>query len=447
MSNLAYKNWLQGCCLRGAGNDNFPLQKGSKGQRVTQLQILLNRSGAGLTADGVFGAMTESALNKYYGVTSVVSQYAFDQIYKIEGLQNKVTGAKQAAADAKSAKDAQAAKYEAAKNNTVTVGNETVKVPEDTKGKFDAMLKVDYSTFANLAQLGAALQTMQDKILAHAAEVKKQTAIYGPYSYEASVSGKWKGKPYGLFPSLNAAADFSGKWKKGFDVYKKVKTNYDKRQAEYRNNVTLRAAKAINEVKDTVIAKAKSTFSKFKKWALSGTDESLGDGGLISGPVLIVAGIAVTALALVVMGAMVINYLKQTSIDAEDVAKAQTDIKSLISSEEKEKAELYKKAEEAKAAGDIQGAKQFTEAAVKKEETISELKKESVEIFKDQQAIDKIKEEKGGIFEQIGDNAGKIATAGVALLVVGLVWQNKDSFKAKAKKEEVQQPEELKEAA
>jgi hypothetical protein len=438
MTKFNYIGWLQG--FGSQGNDQFPLKKGSKGQRVARVQMLLNRWGAGLTEDGVFGANTEKALSKYYDITSVENQTKFDLLYKIETLQNKASKAKENAESAK-------ANYEKAKSNTtVTVGKETVKVPEDTQGKFDAMLKVDYSTFANLAQLGAALQTMQDKILAHAAEVKKQTALYGPYSYAAATSGAWKGKPYGLFPSLNAAADFSGKWKKGFDVYKKVKTNYDKRQAEYRNNVTLRAAKAISEVKDTVIAKAKSTFSRFKKWALSGTDESLGDGGLISGPVLIVAGIAITSLALVVMGAMVINYLKQTSIDAEDVAKAQTDIKGLIASEEKEKAELYKKAEEAKAAGDTQGAKQFTEAAVKKEETISELKKESVEIFKDQQAIDKIKEEKGGILNQLGDNAGKIATAGVALLVVGLVWQNKDSFKAKAKEKE-ETPEVLQEAA
>jgi len=416
MSNIAYQSWLNGIVLTGKGDDNFPLQKGSKGQRVTRIQMLLNRAGAGLKEDGDFGAKTEAALKTYYGATSVADQSAFDKLYRQEAAKNHVKPATQ----------------------TLTVNNQKVEVPKNTKEEFDAMLKVDYSNFANLAQLGAALQTMQSRILAHAAEKKKQEAALGPYSYTAATTGKWKGKPYGLFTSLNAAADYMAKWKAGVAVYERVKKNYEKRQAEYRNSSVLKAAKLINEVKDKVVSKAKNLYASFKKWALSGTETEveLGDGGLISGPVLIVAGIAITAVALTIMAGFVVSYSNKTALDAEDLEKAMKENEKLIAGEEKDRDELYKKAEEAKAKGDAATAKQFTDAAIKKEESISELKKENVEALTTQQEITKLKAKEGGIFTQLGDNAGKVALAAGGLLLIGLAWQNRDAIKERVNKKQ-----------
>lgn len=416
MSQVAYKSWLSGIILNAPGNDSFPLQRGSKGQRVTRIQMLLNRAGAGLKEDGDFGAKTETALKTYYGVTSVADQAAFDKLYKQEAAKNYKPKTE---------------------TQTITVNDKKVEIPKTTKEEFDAMLKVDYATFGNLAQLGATLQTMQNRILAHGAEKKKQEAALGPYSYAAATTGNWKGKPYGLFSSVNEADAYMQRWKKGVATYERVKKAYEKRQAEYRNSPTLKAAKAISEVKDKLVSNAKNLYSKFKKWALSGTEEvELGDGGLISGPVLIVAGIAITTIALAVMAGFVTSYAKGTALDAEDVETARKENEKLIKSEEKDRDELYKKAEERKAAGDAAGAKQFADAALKKEESISQLKKKNVEVLSAQQDIEKIKAEndEGSIFKQIGDNAGKIVIAGAGLLLVGLAWQNRDTIKEKVSK-------------
>lgn len=58
-----------------SGNDNFPLQIGSRGDKVKQLQTAINKkTSAGLTVDGVFGELTKSNLQgrlgyQYYPVT------------------------------------------------------------------------------------------------------------------------------------------------------------------------------------------------------------------------------------------------------------------------------------------------------------------------------------------------------------------------------------------
>ena len=74
------------------GNDNFPLQEGSKGTRVKELQIALNKvienpekygawsfSGGKLAVDGVFGASTKAAL-EWLGQDVVLSESAFKKI-------------------------------------------------------------------------------------------------------------------------------------------------------------------------------------------------------------------------------------------------------------------------------------------------------------------------------------------------------------------------------
>lgn len=59
-------------------NDDFPLKKGSKGERVKMLQEFINMyakvkniSGVNLTTDGDFGSGTEAALQKVFGMKEV----------------------------------------------------------------------------------------------------------------------------------------------------------------------------------------------------------------------------------------------------------------------------------------------------------------------------------------------------------------------------------------
>ena len=62
-----------------SGTDEFPLKVGSKGLKVKQLQAGLNlKNNAKLDVDGKFGSKTQSALKKYYGITSL-SQYDYDK--------------------------------------------------------------------------------------------------------------------------------------------------------------------------------------------------------------------------------------------------------------------------------------------------------------------------------------------------------------------------------
>jgi hypothetical protein len=402
MSELAYKNWLQGCCLRGVGDDKFPLQKGSKGTQVIKLQVMLNTEGAGLNTDGDFGRNTLLALQKYYGKDSVVDQKDFDKLFLLQAKKGPRLQPKTV---------------------TVKVDNQTAQIPANSKDEFSSMLQVDYDTFTKLAQLGKVINTMVSRMSAHSVELKKQQAI-----------PNYKG-PYGLFKDKAAADKFGQDYLKLYTTWKRVKTNYEKRQAAYKNNPTLKAARLITEAKDAAMDKAKKLFASFKSWALGNTDDE-GLGLVISGSVLLIAGAVVATAALVVMAALIVTNAKPTALDNADVTKANSDIDKSIASEEKDKAELYKQAEVRRAAGDVEGAKKFEEAALKKDGTISELKESKVEIIKSQQENDKINAEKGGILDQLGDNAGKIAIAAGGLLVVGLIWQNKDSFKAKSKKEE-----------
>jgi hypothetical protein len=59
--------------LRSKSNDDFPLKKGSRGARVTQLQQALIKKGATIKADGKFGTATQAAL-KAAGYSESISQ-------------------------------------------------------------------------------------------------------------------------------------------------------------------------------------------------------------------------------------------------------------------------------------------------------------------------------------------------------------------------------------
>ena len=64
----------------GNSNAGFPLQMGSRGANVQQLQWALQGSGQQLTADGIFGAQTQAALQAVTGSTTVANQAALQAI-------------------------------------------------------------------------------------------------------------------------------------------------------------------------------------------------------------------------------------------------------------------------------------------------------------------------------------------------------------------------------
>jgi len=64
---------------RTKANDDFPLRKGSKGTRVTELQQALIRKGAAIKADGKFGAGTLAAL-KTLGYSDTIDATTFASI-------------------------------------------------------------------------------------------------------------------------------------------------------------------------------------------------------------------------------------------------------------------------------------------------------------------------------------------------------------------------------
>ncbi|HEY9048283.1 MAG TPA: peptidoglycan-binding protein [Ohtaekwangia sp.] len=64
---------------RSSGSDSFPLKKGSRGTRVTQLQQALIKKGASIKVDGKFGAATASAL-KAAGYSDSIDATGFSQI-------------------------------------------------------------------------------------------------------------------------------------------------------------------------------------------------------------------------------------------------------------------------------------------------------------------------------------------------------------------------------
>ena len=62
-----------------AGNDDFPLKKGSKGARVVQLQQALMKKNAYIKADGKFGTATQAAL-KALGYSDTVDEATFAKL-------------------------------------------------------------------------------------------------------------------------------------------------------------------------------------------------------------------------------------------------------------------------------------------------------------------------------------------------------------------------------
>jgi hypothetical protein len=69
--------------LRVKSNDDFPLKKGSRGARVTQLQQALIKHGAAIKADGIFGPATLAAL-KAAGYSSTVDATIFTKITGVD---------------------------------------------------------------------------------------------------------------------------------------------------------------------------------------------------------------------------------------------------------------------------------------------------------------------------------------------------------------------------
>ena len=67
-----------------SAGDNFPLKKGSKGARVTQVQSLLLKIDKKLLpkfgADGDFGSETEEAISKILGKKTIDSQADIDRL-------------------------------------------------------------------------------------------------------------------------------------------------------------------------------------------------------------------------------------------------------------------------------------------------------------------------------------------------------------------------------
>lgn len=63
-------------------NDNFPLKKGSKGERVKVVQKFCNwAKDCGLTVDGDFGSRTEAAVKKCVFVDGVEANYVSETAY------------------------------------------------------------------------------------------------------------------------------------------------------------------------------------------------------------------------------------------------------------------------------------------------------------------------------------------------------------------------------
>lgn len=63
-------------------NDNFPLKKGSKGERVKVVQKFCNwAKDCGLTVDGDFGSRTEAAVKKCVSVDGVEANYVSETAY------------------------------------------------------------------------------------------------------------------------------------------------------------------------------------------------------------------------------------------------------------------------------------------------------------------------------------------------------------------------------
>jgi peptidoglycan hydrolase-like protein with peptidoglycan-binding domain len=64
---------------RTVANDDFPLKKGSRGERVVQVQNALIKKGAAIKADGIFGTATQSAL-KAQGYSNTVDEAVFTKL-------------------------------------------------------------------------------------------------------------------------------------------------------------------------------------------------------------------------------------------------------------------------------------------------------------------------------------------------------------------------------
>jgi len=358
--------------IHGPGNDNYPMQKGSKGNRVIQLQLFLNRAGAGLTADGAFGAKTESALKSLYGQTSVKDYADLQALYKKEAAKNyKPAPAKPASPEVK----------EAAKAN---VG-------------FDAMLKTDAATYVQLSTLNTTLDGFYARLKKHTEKLKAT-----PY--------KTGDKFYGDFKTPTEARLFAENVTALIKVYSKISASYAARQKDYENNKALKASKAVAKATDALTKKATAVLSKAKAWfGLSGTD-GLGLPVLI--PVLVVVGAVVT---FAIAKYYIDKYGNPTIADAEQIQKAIADAHAGAKEVTENGKELIEESKQVRSSGDIARADKLENAGIELVKQGAELEKQATSSFTTQQAADIKERDKSG--ESFLDNITK--NAGNLLLVAG----------------------------
>lgn len=62
-------------------DDSFPLSYGARGANVSKWQAYLNKLGASLTVDGIWGPKTEAASIQYTKFNSITKEY-FDAVVK-----------------------------------------------------------------------------------------------------------------------------------------------------------------------------------------------------------------------------------------------------------------------------------------------------------------------------------------------------------------------------
>jgi hypothetical protein len=386
----------------GPGNDAFPLKRGSKGERVYRLQLLVNRAGAGLKLDSDFGAKTEDALKKYYGVTSVASQKEFDDLYKKEAAKNYVPAKTTTPA-------ATASKASPAQNN------------------FKSMLDVDYSIYVDLPVFGKQITERGIVQGNHLAALKKQEALYGPFVINSKLNPKWKGG-YGNFSTPTEARVFSENIVRDVKKFKELSARFEKRQKTYANDPALKAAKAISYATGKLAEKAKAGWNKIKNYfGLSGTDGL----GFVD-PVTVTVVVVVSVAAIAVMDKFFKMFSTETLTDKKSLQASMQQADEASKTALKLADQNFEKAAAAAKAGDAEGAKQFREAALEQQRMATEIQQTKQETFANQAASDqKVREseaEEGGFLEKLGANMGKVVGGGVALLAIGWAWQNRKAF-------------------
>jgi len=297
-----------------------------------------------------------------------------------------------------------------------------------TVADFGNMLKTDYGTFVQIGTLAASLDKMRPRIKKHIEAVAAQEKVQGKY-----VAGKWKGR-YGDFATLNDALYFFKAYNDGVKTLAEVKLSYNKRQTAYENSAALRASKVIGKAQGALVEKTKSIIARIKSFSLSGTDDGLGLEPFTTAA-LIIGGVAVSIAAIVVMKGFILEYMRPTIADAGMIAKSIAGVQDAADKEEQAAIRLKAESKEARDKGDYQKSVELDLMAKEKEKNASALRKEATDAFATQQQADIDKRSKDGksLFENIGENAGKVVAA-LALAAGGyILFENREKFLGKTK--------------